>query len=280
LADPKEKKVILFHYHQKRSGEVARKLLEGYSGYLQSDGYSAYHVVNDSEKIISVGCFAHVRRKFIESKGISRYESYVDEALAMIAKLFHIDNALREKNLSENDFVGMRWEQSEPVLNEFYCWLHERVSKIPTSFNLYKAIRYTINAWARLIRYLEHAYLTPDNNVAENAIRPFVVGRKNWLFANTPGGAHASAALYSLVESAKANRLDPFDYLAWLFTELPRSPKENLRDLLPHVVAPAKVNGFAEILSIPVDKKRQFFPVLSCILFNHLSIDKFFLLFH
>jgi transposase len=130
------------------------------------------------------------------------------------------------------------------VLDQLYCWLHDMEPRVPPSLNLYKAIRYTQNEWERLIRYLDHAYLTPDNNIAENAIRPFVVERKNWLFANNPRGAHASACLYSLVESAKANALDPFGYLAWLFIELPKTPKENLRDLLPHVVDQAKVNGF------------------------------------
>ena len=238
------KKIILFHYHQKRSGEVARALLEGYSGYLQSDGYSAYHVVGDGERIIPVGCWAHVRRKFIESKGLKEHVCYADQALALISKLFHIDSTLRQKDLSENDFVRIRQEQTQPILDELYCWLHEMIAKVPPSFNLAKAIRYTIKEWHKLIRYLDHAYLTPDNNIAENAIRPFVIGRKNWFFADTPRGAHASATLYSLVESAKANGLDPFDYLAWLFTELPGTPKERLRELLPHVVDPAKVNGF------------------------------------
>jgi transposase len=244
IGRPEGKKVVLFHYHQKRSGEVARKLLEGYSGYLQSDGYSAYNVLKDTDRIIPVGCWAHVRRKFIESKGLEDHVCHADEALSMISKLFHIDSTLREKNLCENDFVRIRQEQTQPILDEFYCWIHDMVAKVPPSFNLAKAIRYTINEWHKLIRYLDHAFLTPDNNIAENAIRPFVVGRKNWLFANTPRGAHASATLYSLVESAKANGLDPFDYLAWLFTMLPKTPKDRLRELLPHVVDPAKVNGF------------------------------------
>jgi len=244
IGRPGGKKVILFHYHPNRSGEVAKKLLDGYRGYLQSDGYSVYHAVGDTDGIISVGCWAHARRKFFDAKGLPEQVSKADEALAMIAKLFHIDSALREKNLTENDFVRIRREQSQPVLDQLFCWLHETEPRVPPSLNLHKAIRYTQNEWERLIRYLDHAYLTPDNNIAENAIRPFVVGRKNWLFANNPRGAHASACLYSLIESAIANGLDPFDYLAWLFTELPKTPKEKLRDLLPHVVDPAKVNGF------------------------------------
>ena len=244
IGRPNGKKVILFHYHQKRSGEVARELLKEYRGYLQSDGYSVYHSVGDTDGIISVGCWAHVRRKFIDAKGLAEHVSHADDALAKISKLFHIDGALREKNLTENDFVRMRQEQSQPVFDELFCWLHDMESRVPPSLNLHKAIQYTKNEWQRLIRYLDHAYMTPDNNIAENAIRPFVVGRKNWLFADTPRGAYASACLYSLIESAKANRLDPFDYLAWLFTELPRNPKEKLRDLLPHVVDPATVNSF------------------------------------
>jgi transposase len=244
IGHPEGKKVILFHYHQKRSGEVARKLLEGYSGYLQSDAHSAYHAIDDLDRIIFVGCWSHVRRKFIDAKGLKGHVSLADEALALIAKLFHIDCTLREKNLSENDFVRIRKEQSQPVLDALFPWLQEKLSKVLESLNLYRAIRYTLKEWPRLIRYLDHSYLTPDNNIAENAIRPFVIGRKNWLFANTPRGAHASATLYSLVESAKANGLDPFDYLAWLFTKLPGTPAKSIRDLLPHVVDASKVNGF------------------------------------
>jgi len=244
IGRPAGKKVVLFHYHQKRSGEVARKLLEGYNGYLQSDGYSAYHALEDNDKIITVGCWAHVRRKFIDAKGLKGHESHADEALVMISKLFQIDNTLREKDSCENDFVRLRQEQSQPILDKLYEWLCDFNMKVPPSFNLSKAIRYTLNEWHRLIRYLDHAYLTPDNNIVENAIRPFVVGRKNWLFSDRPGGAHATATHYSLIESAKANGLDPFDYLAWLYTMLPKTPKDRLRELLPYVIDPATVNGF------------------------------------
>lgn len=256
IGRPEGKKVILFHYHQKRSGEVARVLLEGYSGYLQSDGYSAYHVADDIDGIIPVGCWAHVRRKFIESKGLKEYVSHADKALAMISKIFHIDSTLRDGDMTENDFVRKRQEQTQPVLDELHCWLHEVIAEVPSSFNLSRAIRYTVKEWHKLIRYLDHAYLTPDNNIAENAIRPFVIGRKNWLFANTPQGAYASATLYSFVESAKANGLDPFDYLTWLFTELPKTPAEKLRELLPHVADPAKVNGFVARSNLNLDGEK------------------------
>lgn len=244
IGHPEGKKLVLFHYHEHRSGDVARELLKGYKGYLQSDGYSAYHAVGNTDGIISVGCWAHVRRKFIEAKGIKEHVCLADEALVMIAKLFNIDSRLRKTDMDENDFVRVRNEQSQPILDELFPWLREKVSKVPESFNLFKAIRYTLNEWPRLVRYLDHAYLTPDNNIAENAIRPFVVGRKNWLFADTPRGAYASACHYSLIESAKVNALDPFDYLAWLFTVLPKTSQEKLRDLLPHVVDPVIVNGF------------------------------------
>lgn len=244
IGRPEGKKLVLFHYHPNRSGDVARKLLKGYKGYVQSDGYSAYGTLADTPDIILVGCWSHGRRKFIDAKGLAEYTSLADEALKMIAKIFHIDSSLRKEDLDENEFVRIRREQTQPVLDELYCWLQANISKAPPSMNISKAINYLLNNWPKLIRYLDHAYLTPDNNIAENAIRPFVIGRKAWLFSNTPLGAHASALLYSLIESAKANGHEPYTYLVYLFTYLPVTPKDNLKELLPHILDTAKVKAF------------------------------------
>lgn len=127
-----------------------------------------------------------------------------------------------------------RQTEALPVLREFHAWLQERFAETPPKSLVGKAISYTLGQWNRLVRYVEDGRLHPDNNLAENAIRPFVIGRKNWLFSGIPEGASASAALYSIIETAKANGLEPYWYLRTLFERLPHAQsRENYRALLP-----------------------------------------------
>jgi hypothetical protein len=124
-----------------------------------------------------------------------------------------------------------------PILNEFKQWLDARVEQVPPKSLLGKAIHYTLNEWPKLIRYTQSGLVSPDNNLIENAIRPFVLGRKNWLFSDTPEGAKASAAIYSMVETAKANGHDPYWYLKYLFEHLPCAmTEEEFRALLPYTL--------------------------------------------
>ncbi len=145
-----------------------------------------------------------------------------------------IEKDLREEKLSEEEFVKKRRTKTSLLLRKFKKWMKEQ-QKVVTPENLPgKAISYTLNEYIKLVRYLKYAYITPDNNEAERAIRPFTIGRKNWLFNNTPRGAYASANLYSLIETAKANNLEPSNYLNYLFTNIPEvESKEKLEKLLP-----------------------------------------------
>jgi transposase len=232
------KKVILFHYHPTRSGEVAKRLTEGYQGYIQTDGYAAYNAVGKQKGITHVGCWAHVRRKFFDAKGNSESPGLAKQALSMIGKLFTIDKKLLslEGKISAAEFVRTRRFRSLPVLKKFKTWVDMHIDEVAPSLDLGRAMAYVRSQWPQLTRYLEQAYIRPDNNAVENAIRPFVIGRKNWLFANTPLGAHASAALYSLIETAKANSLDPYSYLKFLFERIPAATRGDLPALLPHRV--------------------------------------------
>jgi transposase len=154
--------------------------------------------------------------------------------LKFIRSLYAIENELREKNYSPDIFIEKRKAAVLPVLEEFHNWLVSQKQKILPKGYTGDAVNYTLNQWDKLIKYLDHHLLTPDNNLIENKIRPFVMGRKNWLFSNTPNGANASAILYSLIETAKANSLEPYRYLRYLFDRLPSAEsKEELRLLLP-----------------------------------------------
>jgi len=172
--------------------------------------------------VTHVGCFAHARRKFCEAQKGKSDPKQISKALAFIRKLYAIEDELRaEAGLSAEQFVMKRKEQAAPVLASFKRWLELRLSGACRDTLWWKAVSYTLNQWDKLTAYLGSEYLTPDNNASENAIRPFVMGRKNWMFYKSPHGAHSGCALYSLIESAKLHNLDPAAYLRRVFSDAP-----------------------------------------------------------
>lgn len=233
---PPGKPVLIYQYHPTRSGDVARKYLSGYQGYVQTDGYAGYDFLDGISGVVHVGCWAHARRKFMEvaqASGKHASES-ADMALSYIQKLYGLEKEFRSRGLGPEEIMSQRQLRALPVLQEFKAWLDKRMRETPPKGLLGKAIAYTLGQWNRLVRYVENGLLTPDNNLAENAIRPFVVGRKNWLFSGNPDGAAASAALYSLIETAKACGLEPYRYLRHLFDRLPFAyTTEDYKALLP-----------------------------------------------
>ncbi len=220
--------IVLYDYQNSRAGRCARDYLDGYQGYLQVDGYAGYAQTGAT----LVGCFAHARRKFIEVQKIQvkGKTGKADWAISHIRKLYRIESEIKDKGPAEKQ--ALRLEKAKPLLNQFKAWLDKSALQVPPKSAVGKAIAYSLGQWSKLERYIENGNLQIDNNRAERAIKPFVIGRKNWLFANTANGAQASAMLYSLIETAKANGLTPFDYLQHLLTEIPREP-EDIERLLP-----------------------------------------------
>lgn len=238
------KKLLFFHYHPTRSGSVALEFLNGYSGYLQTDGYSGYSQVGEAPGIVHMGCMAHIRRKFFDADKVSGGSGDAAEFLSMISALYHTEALLRQryegKEFEKTAFLAERKRLQEPQLATMHEWLTVRSQSVTPSSGLGKAVSYALGQWDQVVRYLEHALLTPDNNAVENAIRPFVLGRKNWLFSNTPVGAHTSAGLYSLIETAKANGHEPYKYLCYLFDMLPKAKTlEERLSLLPYRLDPS-----------------------------------------
>lgn len=227
-------KLILYQYHPTRSGTVASDFLEGYTGFLQTDGYGGYNRAGTQDGIVHVGCFAHARRYFFDAQKLNKKSKTAAKGLGFIQKLYKAEHDLRSKDLAPEDFVDKRKKAVQPMLDEFHNWLLIQKDTMLPKSKAGQAVAYTLSEWSKLIRYLDSHLLTPDNNAVENAIRPFVVGRKNWLFSNTPLGAHASAVIYSMVESAKANGLEPYKYLRFIFEKLPCAESEgDFRALLP-----------------------------------------------
>lgn len=220
--------LVLYDYQNSRAGQCARDYLKDFSGYLQVDGYAGY----DQNNATLVGCWAHARRKFIEAQKIQvkGKTGKADCAINHIRKLYRIEADIKQKTAEEKKAI--RQNQSLPLLYEFKAWLDKSALQSPPKSAVGKAIAYSLRQWPKLMRYTESGYLSIDNNRAERAIKPFVIGRKNWLFSNTAAGAQASAMMYSLIETAKANGLIPFDYLRYVLEQLPTHP-ENIDYLLP-----------------------------------------------
>jgi transposase len=237
---PPDKPIVRFEYNPSRNGEVPVQLLDGFKGVLQADGYGGYNAVCQKYNLTRIGCWDHVRRKFIEaSKGADTKKknknsppTKAEVALSHIRKLYRIETQI--KDLSDAEKHRVRQEQSLPALNTFKEWLDNNVDKTPKDQLTYKAIRYALNQWETLTGYCEDGQLHISNVLAENAIRPFAIGRKNWLFADTSQGAKASAAWYSLVETAKANGLEPHAYILHILQHIASADTvEKLEALLP-----------------------------------------------
>ena len=226
---PPDKTVVLYEYRETREAKNAAELLEGFCGYLQTDGYEGYDAaVGGNPKIIHVGCLAHARRKFHEASKAAKKPQSAEEGIKFIRKLYEIEKNLREEKLADADFAAARKRLAEPVLSDFRRWLNKRANELLPSCLLGKAVAYTLKQWDKLVRYLESPYLTPDNNACENAIRPYVLGRKNFLFNKSPEGAKSSCGMYTLIETAKQNGVEPSKYLRELFEKAPfaSSPKD------------------------------------------------------
>lgn len=226
--------IVLFDYQDgSRGAHCPVNYLQGFQGYLQVDGYQAYE---DTDATL-VGCLAHARRKFVEAEkclpsNAKKKPGKVQWALSQFKKLYKIERLL--KGASPEEVVEKRQQDALPILKEFKVWLDKSVSQVLPKSKLGEAIRYCLNQWTKLIRYVDDGRLSIDNNRAERSVRPFAVGRKNWQFAKTHNGAEASAMLYSLVETAKANGREPYEYIEYVLRELPRiEPGGDYSVLLP-----------------------------------------------
>lgn len=214
--------IVLYDYQTTRAGAHPQAFLKGFRGFLHVDGYQGYEGLPG---VTLVGCWAHARRKFMEAINVlptpqrKQGGTAAHKGLDFCNQLFEVERDLHEVT-SEQRLAG-RQQRSQVVLSEFRAWLDEiSVSALPKS-KLGEAITYCLNQWTKLLAFLQDGRLELDNNRSERSIKPFVIGRKNWLFANTPHGAHSSATIYSLVETAKENNLNPLTYLTYLFERLP-----------------------------------------------------------
>ena len=239
---PPDRPVVLFDYDPSRSQAVPLRLLDGFAGFLHCDGYDGYGAVGRRDNITLVGCWAHARRKFDEAikaqgKKAKPKAGRATRGLNFIRKLYRVEKLAQDLGAEER--YRLRQEQAVPVLNEMRQWLDQSLPEVPPQSSIGKALGYLDGEWKKLVRYVEDGRIAIDNNAAERAIRPFVIGRNNWLFSATADGAHAAARLYSLITTAKASGHEPYRYLRHVFKELPAADSvEGFEALLPFNIDP------------------------------------------
>jgi transposase len=224
--------IVLFHYAKDRRQTHPVELLGDYGGALQVDGYDGYNAAIKNNGIMRLGCWAHARRKFFDAFKSSSGKSIGKQGLVFFKKLYAIEDQICEKSYAERFFI--RLQQSMPIVRELEKWKNEQMLKVTPSSLAGKALTYLNNEWQYLVNCFCSGEYALDNNFAERNIRPFTIGRKNWLFSVKAEGATASANIYSLIKTAKINGLEPFAYLNELFEKLPLAQNEDdLRALLP-----------------------------------------------
>jgi transposase len=238
--------IVLFDYQPTRAGEHPKRFLEGFRGFLHADGYAGYDILLKTERqldgslspanVTLAGCWAHARRGFVEALAAipadlkkADKQTLADQGLAFCNKLFKIERELKDANAQQRH--AQRQKRSKPLLDDFRVWLDLQAQIVVPKSATGQAVVYCLGQWDKLTTFLNDGRIEIDNNRAERSIKPFVIGRKNWLFANTPKGAKASATIYSIVETAKENGLNPYAYLTYLFESLTNIDIQSHRDI-------------------------------------------------
>lgn len=235
MSGHRTKRAIVFDYQHSRKGEHASNFLTGFEGAHQSDAYSGYHALHQQEGIATVACWAHARRKFFEITKIVKTPGLAHHIVMLIKKLYKVESEADDKGYSHEARKTLRQTKSLPILASIKKLLDDYKGKVPPKSPLGQAMGYSINQWDNLNTYLSGGHLRIDNNDCERAIRPFAVGRKNWLFSKTTRGATRSAILYSLISTCKANHVHPIRYLRYVLMAIKTATTDTeIRALLPY----------------------------------------------
>lgn len=231
---------VIYKFAIDRRSENPNTFFENYTGYLQSDGYAGYNKIKKQEGVTGLCCWAHARRKFVALVKQTKQVGSAHYAISIIAKLYKIEKEI-PINATLEQIVEIRQTQSKPILELFFTWLQEKKKTAIPKGPLCIAVNYLLDRWSEFMVYLEDGRLNIDNNACENIIRPFTLGRKNWLFMGNERGGKAAAILYSLINTCRLNKINTHDYLTFVITEFPKINPENkdaLKNLLPQYYSP------------------------------------------
>ena len=243
MSGDREKRAIVFDYQESREGKHASTFLNGFQGVHQCDAYSGYNPFHQTEGVFCVACWAHARRKFFDITKQVKTPGLAHRIVMLIGKLYRVEREADDNGLDPGGRQALRQKKSVPILAAIKALLDDYKDKVPPKGALGKAIGYSLNQWGGLNAYLTDGRLRIDNNDCERAIRPFAVGRKNWLFADTTRGAGASAILYSLIATCKANSINAFKYLRYVLLVIKTATNDaELRVLLPYNIDKSLLN--------------------------------------
>jgi len=232
---PPDKFGMVYSYSPSRGHQVPLDLLEDFKGYLHCDGFQVYDVLSAKQSLTLVGCWYHVRRKFVEANKVSSKAGLAKQAINIIKKLSLIEKQAKAQLLTPEGIYQLRKRKALPIIKAFKVWLEKHAHQVPRQSLIGNAIHYTLNQWPKLMGYLKDGRLEISNNRTERAIKPFATGRKNWLFANSVAGAKAAATIYSLIQTCKYHDVNPYDYLAHVLEAIPSCLTiEKLEPLLPY----------------------------------------------
>lgn len=231
-----EKKCYVYSYDKSRAHNVPLEILKGFSGYLHSDGYAGYDALANALNIKIVGCWYHVRRKFIEVQKVTKKSSGLSgQFLDIIKKLSIIEAKAQELSLDAKSIYELRQKESRPLIEKFKKLLDDKINTAPEKSLLGTAMRYSLKQWPKLTSFLEDGRLEISNNLMERKIKPFVIGRKNWLFYDSVKGAKAGAIIYSLIETCKEHNLEPYKWFSYIFKNIYKIKENNsFNDFLPY----------------------------------------------
>ncbi len=235
LSGNREKRSVICDYRDSRKGGCALEFLQGFEGYHQCDAYSGYNQLHAELLVSWVGCWEHARRKFIEITKIVKAPGIAHRMVNYIGKLYKVEREATDKGLGPGGIKALRREKAEPILKEIFEYLEDCKDKVPPKGALGNAIAYVIKHRQGLITYLEDGRLRIDNNDTERVIKAFDVGRKNWLFCDTPRGAESSANIYSIIQTCKANKINAYEYLRYVLANIRSCQAEaDFKALLPY----------------------------------------------
>lgn len=254
IGGPPDKQAFVYQYHPTRSHQIPFEFFADFNGYVHADCYKAYVSLGLQEHIQHVACWAHARRYFVDVAKSSKKEGLAHQIVTLIGKLYLIEKKLKENNATPTTIFTTRLKEARPILTQIKTLLHE--SKVPSQSALGTAVFYSLTHWEALNTYLYDGRLEIDNNRSERAIKPFVIGRKNWLFHGNDIGAHAGSILFSLIETCKQNQIEVFSWLKYTLTHIHLADTmKKLEELLPYNIDPLLLKEMRSIPSLIIPGK-------------------------